>query len=153
MIENKILTKKYFPAKITSGEALFPLLVKAKNATNANNQQFWTFFFTFFTLLTLIVLKNNKSLEQLNVLLRIFFVSGVFQNVEVDFWPLLTAEILFIFYHPYESYKLIASRIPFIVTALLSIFLELITTLEKRWFKILFIHLLLLYLYIKLSIY
>jgi hypothetical protein len=34
-------------------------------------------------------LKNNKSLEHLNVLLRIFFVSGVFQN--------------FIFFHPFES--------------------------------------------------
>ena len=36
--------------------------------------------FSFFTILTLIWLKNNKSLEHLNVLLRIFFVSGVFQN-------------------------------------------------------------------------
>jgi len=31
-------------------------------------------------------LKNNKSLEHLNVLLRIFFVLGVFQNCDVDFW-------------------------------------------------------------------
>ena len=31
MIENKILKKKKFPAKIASGEALFPPLVKAKN--------------------------------------------------------------------------------------------------------------------------
>jgi hypothetical protein len=37
-------------------------------------------------------LKNNKSLEQLNVLLRNFFDSGVFQNFDVDFWPLLKAE-------------------------------------------------------------
>ena len=37
-----------------------------------------------------VFLKNNKSLEHLNVLLRIFFVSG--QNFEVDFWPLLKAE-------------------------------------------------------------
>ena len=37
----------------------------------------------------LIFFKNSKSLEHLNVFLRIFFVSGVFQN--------------FIFYHPYES--------------------------------------------------
>ena len=37
-------------------------------------------------------LKNNKSLEHLNALLRIFFVSGVFQNSDVDFWPLLKAE-------------------------------------------------------------
>ena len=52
--------------------------------------------------------ENNKSLEHLNVLLRIFFVSGVFQNFDVDFWPLLKAEKVlflqnFIFYHPYES--------------------------------------------------
>jgi hypothetical protein len=31
-------------------------------------------------------------MEHLNVLLRIFFVSGVFQNFDVDFWPLLKAE-------------------------------------------------------------
>ena len=37
-------------------------------------------------------MKNNKSLEHLNVLLRIFFVSGVFQNFDVDFWPLLKEE-------------------------------------------------------------
>ena len=37
-------------------------------------------------------MKNNKSLEHLNVLLRIFFVSGVFQNFDVDYWPLLKAE-------------------------------------------------------------
>jgi hypothetical protein len=57
-------------------------------------------------------------LEQLNILLRIFFVSGVFQNFDVDFWPLLkTEEVLapkqfwrekkflqnFLFFHPYES--------------------------------------------------
>ena len=70
---------------------------------------------------TLIFLKNNKSLEHLNVLLRIFFVSGVFQNLDVDFWPLLKAEKVlapkqfwqkkkflqnFIFYHSYESINL-----------------------------------------------
>ena len=49
-------------------------------------------FFTFFTMLTLIFLKNNKCLEHLNVLLRIFFVSGIFQSLEVDFWPLLKEE-------------------------------------------------------------
>ena len=43
-------------------------------------------------MLTLIFLKNNKSLEHLNILLRIFFVTGVFQNFDVDFWPLLKAE-------------------------------------------------------------
>jgi len=43
-------------------------------------------------MLTLIFLKNNKGLEHLNVLLRIFFVTGVFQNVDVAFWPLLKAE-------------------------------------------------------------
>jgi len=31
VIENKILKKKNFPAKIASGQALFPRLVKAKN--------------------------------------------------------------------------------------------------------------------------
>jgi hypothetical protein len=31
MIENKILKKKKFSAKIASGQALFPPLVKAKN--------------------------------------------------------------------------------------------------------------------------
>jgi hypothetical protein len=31
MKENKILKKKNFPAKIASGQALFPPLVKAKN--------------------------------------------------------------------------------------------------------------------------
>ena len=31
MIENKMTKKKFFPAKIDSGEALFPPLVKAKN--------------------------------------------------------------------------------------------------------------------------
>ena len=35
-------------------------------------------FFTIFTMLTLIFWKDNKSLEHLNVLLFIFFVSGVF---------------------------------------------------------------------------
>ena len=54
-------------------------------------------------------------MEHLNVLLRIFFV---FQNFDVDFWPLIKAEKClprsnfggkknflenFIFYHPYES--------------------------------------------------
>jgi hypothetical protein len=43
-------------------------------------------------MLTLIFLKNNECLKHLNVLLRIFFVSGVFQNFDVDFWPLLKAE-------------------------------------------------------------
>ena len=56
-------------------------------------------------------------MEHLNVLLRIFFVSGVFKNFEVDFWPLLMAEKvprsnfggkkiflkIFIFFHPFES--------------------------------------------------
>ena len=43
-------------------------------------------------MLSWIFLKNNKSLEHLNVLLRIFFASGVFQNFDVHFWPLLKAE-------------------------------------------------------------
>ena len=75
--------------------------------------------------------KNNKSLEYLNVLLRVFFGSGVFQTFEVDFWLLLKAQkvlppkrywrekrnffkISFSILHRYESYKLKASRIPFI---------------------------------------
>ena len=50
-------------------------------------------------------MKNNKSLEHLNVLLRIFFFSGVFQNFDVDFRPILKAEKIqnFIFFHPFES--------------------------------------------------
>ena len=68
----------------------------------------------------MIFLKNNKSLKQLKFkrLIAIFFVSGVFQNFDIDFWPLLKAEKVipqsnfggkniflqnFIFYHPYES--------------------------------------------------
>ena len=35
---------------------------------------------------------NNKSLEHLNILLCIFFVSSVFQNFDVDVWPLLKAD-------------------------------------------------------------
>jgi hypothetical protein len=31
-------------------------------------------------------------LEHLNVILRIFFGSGVFQNFDVDFWPSLKVE-------------------------------------------------------------
>ena len=72
-------------------------------------------------------MKNNKSLEHLNVLLRIFFVSGVFQNYEVDFWPLLKVEKVlapkqfwrenffsskFYFLSSIRIYKLSASRIP-----------------------------------------
>ena len=63
-------------------------------------------------------MKNNKSLEHLNVLWRIFFVSGVFQNFDLNFWPLLKAEKVlapkqfwrkknflqnFIFFHLFES--------------------------------------------------
>ena len=66
----------------------------------------------------LIFFLNNKSLDYLNVLLCIFFVSGVFFNFDVDFWPLLKTEKVlppkqfwrgkkflqnFIFNHPYES--------------------------------------------------
>ena len=87
---------------------------------------FLTVFFTFFTMLTWIFFKNNKSLEHLNVLLRIFFVSGVFQNFHVDFWPLLKAEkvvppkqfwwkkffsLKFYFLSSIWIYKLSASRI------------------------------------------
>ena len=43
-------------------------------------------------MLTWIYFKNNKSLENLKVLSRIIFVSGVFQNFDADFWPLLKAE-------------------------------------------------------------
>ena len=58
-------------------------------------------------------------MEQLNILLRIFFISEVFQNFDFDVWPLLKAEkvlplkqfcrenfflkILFSINHPYES--------------------------------------------------
>ena len=40
----------------------------------------------------LIFLKNTKSLKHLKVALRIFCVSGIFQNFDVDFWPSLKAE-------------------------------------------------------------
>ena len=59
-----------------------------------------------------------------------FFVSGVFQNFEVYFWSftkdgkiaspeqILAGKFFFlknfIFYHPYERYKLLANRTPFI---------------------------------------
>ena len=56
-----------------------------------NNQRFEHFFLAFHHV-NLNCLKNNKSLEHLNVLLRIFFVSNVFQNFNVDFWPLLKTE-------------------------------------------------------------
>ena len=74
--------------------------------------------FHIFHHVNLILKKNNKSLEHLNILLHIFLVSSVFQNFEVDFWPLLKAEkvlppsrfwrenfisLNLIFYHPYES--------------------------------------------------
>ena len=68
--------ENFFPAKIAFGQALFSPLLKAKNQHKIFEKH----------------LKNNKSLEHLNVLLRIFFVSGVFQNFDVDFWPLLKAE-------------------------------------------------------------
>jgi hypothetical protein len=35
-------------------------------------------------MLTYFFFKNSKILEHLNVLLRIFFVSGVFQNFDVE---------------------------------------------------------------------
>ena len=88
-------------------------------------------------MLTLIFLKNNKSLEHLNVLLRIFFASGVFQNFDVDFWPLLKAEKvlapkqfwrenfflkIFIFYHPFDFQPAGLLKIALIVT---SLFIEL----------------------------
>jgi hypothetical protein len=78
-------------------------------------------------------------LEHLNVLLRIFFVSGFIQNFDVDFWPLLKAEKVhppkqfwrkknflqnFIFYHPYESINFGPAgllKIALIVTPLLII--------------------------------
>ena len=70
-------------------------------------------FFTFFTMLTWIFLKNNKIFEHLNVLLRIFFVSGVFKILMLIF-GLLAEKVLapkqfwrnfffFIFFHPFES--------------------------------------------------
>ena len=91
----------------------------------SHNQRFWTVF-TFFTMLTWIFLKITKSLEHLKVLLCIFFVSGVFQNFDVDFWPLLKAKKVlalkqfcrkknvsskFYFLSSIRIYKLSASRI------------------------------------------
>ena len=91
-----------------------------------NNQRFWTVFYVFHHVNPFFFFKNNKSLENLYVLLRIFFVSGVFQNFNVDFWPLLKAEKvlppkqlwrkifflqIFFFLLSLWIYKLLASRI------------------------------------------
>ena len=75
-------------------------------------------------------------MEHLNVLLRFFFVSGVFLNFDVDFWPLLKAEKVlapkqfwpkkflqnFIFFLPFESINFQPAgllKIALIVTPLL----------------------------------
>ena len=93
-------------------------------------------------------------MEQLNVLLRIFFVSDVFQNFDVDFWrkkcfPWSNFEgnnfflQNFIFYHPYESINLRPAgllKIALIVTPLIEdlkeywwiYFLMKITTFYRR---------------------
>ena len=71
------------------------LLFKKKNQDNMvknlknfphklNNLWFWTIFYVFHHV-NLDLKKNNKSLEYLNVLLRIFFVRCVFQKFYVDF--------------------------------------------------------------------
>ena len=95
------MKKNFFFAKIALGQALFPPLVKAKNQhqnfkkhlkqKRCAIRRFWTVFYVFHHV-NLNFFKNNKSLEHLNVLLRIFFDLGVFQNFNVDFWPLLKAE-------------------------------------------------------------
>ena len=78
------MKKKKIFAKIASGQALFPPIIKAKNQhqnfEKHLKQKIWA------------IRCLNKSLEHLNVLLRIFFVSGVFQNFYVDFWALLKVE-------------------------------------------------------------
>ena len=49
--------------------------------------------FLHFTMLTRVVFwKNNKGLKHLTILLRIFFVLGVFKNLDVHFFTLLKAE-------------------------------------------------------------
>ena len=72
-------------------------------------------------------------MEHLNVLFRIFYVLCVFQNFDVDFWPLLKAEKVLatkkffflqnsIFYYPYESINFQPAgllKIALIVTPLL----------------------------------
>ena len=82
----KFWRKKFF-RKNCCGASTF----SATNMQFLHNQRFWTFFYVFHHV-NLFFFKNNKNLEHLNVLLRIFFVSGVFQNFDVDFWPLLKAE-------------------------------------------------------------
>ena len=101
--------------------AFFQLQIRKFHIINDFEQ-----FFTFFTISTLIFLKNNKVWNIQTSYCASFFVSGVFQNFEVNFWPLLKAEKVrppnriwrknlflqnFIFYHPYERCKLLASRI------------------------------------------
>ena len=105
----------YFSKKI-----LVDMVKNLKNPTNMqfpHNQRFWTVFYVFHHV-NLNFFENNKSLEHLKVLLRIFFYSGVFQNFDVEFWPLLKAEKVlapkqfwrkkkflqnFLFFHPFES--------------------------------------------------
>ena len=78
-----------------------------------NNQRYHTFFCDFHPV-NLILTKNNNSLEHLNVLLCIFFMSCVVNKFDVHFWSLLSwkrryrkAEkkipLNFTFYDRYES--------------------------------------------------
>ena len=77
----------------------------------------------------LTIFLNIKSLKHVNVLLRIFFVSGVFQNLDIDFWPLLPKAdyggffyfFKFDFFHSYESINIYPAgllKIALIITPL-----------------------------------
>ena len=99
--------------------------------------------------LNLIFFKNKKKSEHLNLLWRIFFTSGVFQNFEVDFWPLLKAEkvrsrsrfwrenffsLKFYFLSSIWTYKLLFSRIPSVLRKKWSIVTALILLIKLSCF-------------------
>ena len=52
------------------------------------NHRFWKSFVYIFHPVNLNFFKNKKRLEHLNVLVHIFFVSGVFENFDVHFCTL-----------------------------------------------------------------
>ena len=111
--------------------------------------QFVSFIYSFLPFLTpkLNFFQKQKNSGHLNLLWRIFFTSGVFENFEVDFWPLLKEKkgrsrsrfwrekifslkffflLNFIFYHPYEPTNFCSAglmKIALIVTALVRDFI------------------------------
>ena len=65
------------------------LLFKKKNRLTGS---FFSAFFAILTMLTCFFWKNNNSLEHWKILLRIFILSSVFKNFDVNFSTLLKAE-------------------------------------------------------------